>query len=152
MNKQLQRAMLYFAVAAFCIPLSAFAELGGNPNSISNDRAKLKGSLQVVHAAAYDVHQMQLPSGIGVKEYVSPDGKVFAVSWQGQAIPNLKQLLGSYFEQYSRAASGSRRGHGPLLVQLPGLVVQSAGHARAFVGRAYVPQMIPQGVQLEAIR
>jgi Protein of unknown function (DUF2844) len=32
------------------------------------------------------------------------------------------------------------------------MVVQISGHMRAFLGRAYVPQMLPAGVRAEDIR
>ncbi len=38
------------------------------------------------------------------------------------------------------------------MVELPGLVVQSGGHMRSFAGRAYIPEALPQGVSVEAIR
>ena len=71
---------------------------------------------------------------------------MFAITWQGPRIPDLRQLLGSYFDEYARAVQ-SRRGHGPLLIEVPGLVVQSAGHQRSFAGRAYLPQEVPSGVR-----
>jgi len=37
-------------------------------------------------------------------------------------------------------------------IQEPGLVVQVAGHMRAFFGKAYVPQMLPAGIRAEDIR
>jgi len=112
----------------------------------------MKGALRISHAQAYDLHEIQAPFGTVVREYVSPASKkVFAVTWQGPRIPNLRQLLGAYFDQFARAAQ-ARRGHGPLNVQLPGLVVQSAGHQRAFAGRAYLPQELPQGVRAEELR
>jgi hypothetical protein len=31
-------------------------------------------------------------------------------------------------------------------------VLQSGGHMRAYVGKAYVPEMLPEGVQPDAIQ
>ena len=98
------------------------------------------------------MHRLQLPSGISVKEYVSPAGMVFAVSWQGPDIPDLQQILGRYFETYVNALNSRDGVSGPGTVALPGLVVQSAGHMRAFSGRAYVPLMLPQGVAEKEIQ
>jgi hypothetical protein len=92
---------------------------------------------------------------VTVREFVSSAGKVFAVAWQGPIHPDLQQLLGTYYEQYTQAVQAqraTRKGRGPLLIQEPGLVVQVSGHMRAFVGRAYVPQMMPAGVKVEDIR
>jgi Protein of unknown function (DUF2844) len=63
--------------------------------------------------------------------------------------------LGSYFEQYVQAAkaqSAARMGRRPLMIEQPGLVVQSGGHPRAFSGKAYVPDMLPTGVRAEDIQ
>jgi hypothetical protein len=43
-------------------------------------------------------------------------------------------------------------GRKPLMIELPGLVVEQSGHARAFAGRAYVPDMLPTGVRTEEIQ
>jgi len=67
----------------------------------------------------------------------------------------MRQLLSSYFAQYEQALQASSpgpAGRRPLLIEQPGLVVQSGGHSRSFSGRAYIPQMMPQGVRAEDIR
>jgi hypothetical protein len=87
-----------------------------------------------------------------VREYASPNGIVFGVTWNGPWMPDLRQLLGPYFNQYMVAAQGKKAARGPVSIQLPGLVVERGGHARSFFGRAYVPQMIPQGVTADAIQ
>jgi hypothetical protein len=142
------------AVLAFTLtlPAPASAALGGDTGSIQADQVHMKGGLRVTRAQAFSVHAIQVPSGTVVREFVSPAGKVFAVAWQGPSLPDLRQLLGSYFEQFQQAAQTNRRGHGPLIIEQPGLVVQSGGHMRSFVGRAYIPDMVPEGVRLEEIR
>ena len=57
---------------------------------------------------------------------------VFAVSWQGPDLPDLQQILGRYFDTYVNALNSRDGVSGPGTVALPGLVVQSAGHMRAF--------------------
>jgi hypothetical protein len=128
-----------------------FGALGGDASSIANDQVHMKGSLRVVQAAAYTMHEIQAPTGTAVRQYVSPAGKVFGVAWQGPFKPDLQQVLGNYYQQYV-AAARERRGRGPVTIQVPGLVVQSGGHQRSFVGRAYVPEMLPDGVRLEEIK
>jgi hypothetical protein len=105
------------------------------------------------------MHEIQGASGTVVREYVSAAGasagKVFAVAWQGPWRPDMRQILGNYFEQFAQAAksqSKSRMGRKPLMIELPGLVVEQSGHARAFAGRAYVPDMLPTGVRTEEIQ
>lgn len=129
----------------------ASATLGEAAQSIQNDQVRMRATVRVSQKQAYSVHEIQAPYGTVVREYVSPSSaKVFAITWQGPRIPDLQQLLGAYYEQYARAVQ-SRRGHGPLIIQLPGLVVQSAGHQRSFVGRAYLPQEVPSGVRAHTL-
>ncbi|MGC2638032.1 MAG: DUF2844 domain-containing protein [Acidobacteriaceae bacterium] len=140
-------------VAGFCLP--ALAELGGTVNSVEADRVHMNASVRVTSANAYDVHEIAAPSGTVVDEYVSPAGKVFAVTWHGQFMPDLQQILGpAYFQQYASALAAREKhfGHRPLNIQQPGLVVQTGGHMRDYFGRAYVPSMLPEGVKADDIR
>jgi len=132
----------------------ALAALGGDVTSVEADRAHLKAaSLAVRPAGAYEVHAIQAPGGTIISEYVSPAGRVFAVAWHGPFIPEMQQILGGYFQQYS-AALGAKRPYGrrPLNIQQPGLVVETGGHMRAYVGRAYLPEMLPPGLKADEIK
>jgi hypothetical protein len=144
-------AMLTIFVTAF----PAWASLGGDTASIDADQLHMQGTGRIIAAESYSVHEIQGASGAVVREYVSREGKVFGLAWHGPWPPNMRQLLGSYFEQYIQAAkaqSGSRMGRRPLMIEQPGLVVQLGGHARAFAGLAYVPEMLPTGVRAEEIQ
>jgi Protein of unknown function (DUF2844) len=132
----------------------ALAALGGDLTSVDTDRAHLKASsLEVRPAEAYEVHPIQAPGGTIISEYVSSTGRVFAVSWHGPFIPEMQQILGSYFQQYS-AALGAKRPYGrrPLNIQEPGLVVQTGGHMGAYFGRAYLPEMLPPSLKADEIK
>ena len=133
----------------------ALAELGGDMTTVAADQQQMQGTKRSVHRAeSYAAHEYEAQSGTVVREYVSPGGKVFGVAWQGPRIPDLRQLLGAYYDQYESAASAARnvRHRGPLLIQEPGLVVQSGGHMRAYSGWAYAPDLLPAGVRAEEIR
>jgi len=136
--------------AAVCCGVS-WGSLGSSVASISTDQARMKGSIRISQAAGYSVHEIQSPMGTSVREYVSPDGKVFGVAWNGPAHPDLQQLLGPYFDTYVQAAK-KRTAHGARRIQVPGLVVELSGHQRAFLGRAYVPEMVPTNVRTETIK
>jgi hypothetical protein len=131
----------------------ARASLGGNVNSVESDRAQMHASVQVTQHNAYEVHEMQVPGGTVVDEYVSPEGTVFAIAWHGEFPPPMQQILGSYFQQYSAALQARPRmyGHHPLNIQQQGLVVQTGGHMRAHFGRAYLPDLLPQGITVSEI-
>jgi hypothetical protein len=142
-----------FVMLAF--PFTISASLGGDVTSVQADQAKMQGSLRTTSANSYNLHEIQASTGVTVREYVSSSGKVFAVTWKGPFHPDLRQVLGAYFDQYTQAAQAqraTRRGRGPLLIEQPGLVVQISGHMKAFVGKAYVPGMMPAGVHVEDIQ
>lgn len=94
--------------------------------------------------AAYTRVQRQLPSGTQVSEYIDAGGTVFAVSWDGHFLPDLRELLGRHFAVLSQHESGQGRATA-LSVQRPDLVVLSAGRMGSFQGRAWLPPQLPAG-------
>ena len=105
-------------------------------------------SLRIIRTNAYTVHELQSPTGMTIREYYAPGGMVFGVAWEGPWPPDMRQLLGSYFEQFRRAneaARSTRKTRGVLVVNDGGLVVRITGHARAFSGFAYAPGLLPTG-------
>ena len=148
-------AMMMIIMMIMVTAPPAFAGLGQDVSSVPADQVQMKGTLRSTQNQAYAVHEIRAATGTVVREFVSPSGKVFGVAWQGPWPPNMRQILASYFEQYQRAAQvrmNSRPGRRPLMLEQPGLVVQSSGHMRSFAGRAYVPDMLPPEVSAEAIR
>lgn len=98
--------------------------------------------------------QRTLDTGTQVQEFVNTQGIVFAVAWQGPVLPDLNTLLGSYFARYARAgqtARDSRRFGGSIQINESGLVMQSTGRMRNFAGYAYVPALVPPGVDIDAL-
>ena len=141
------------AAAAFTILFSAssFAALGGDVNSVLSDQAQMKAQRRVTQMTAYSIHEMQSESGQTIREFVSPQGIVFGVAWQGQSLPNFQQVLGTYYDEFIKNAP-RRHIHGPLTISTPTLVLQSGGNMRAKIGRAYVPDMVPSGVKVDEIK
>jgi Protein of unknown function (DUF2844) len=146
----------WFIVGIGWLALScpARAALGGDVSSVEADQAHMKASVDLRQAGGYEVRALRAPGGTVVSEYVSPAGRVFAVAWHGPFFPEMQQILGSYFQQYSAALQARNKvyGHHPLNLQQPGLVVQSGGRMRAYVGRAYIPEMLPAGLKAEEIK
>lgn len=101
-------------------------------------------------AALFSVRESS-PNGVLVKEYISNDGVVFAVSWRGVAEPNLADLLGDYFPEYDQAAEHQlpvqRRGR-TAQITASQIVVNKFGHMRDIRGLAYVPSLVPEGVNV----
>lgn len=128
------------------VPAAASAALGDDAAATEAASRQLGAALRVTAGPAFTVHELQLPSGTLVKEYLTPAGRVFAVSWSGPALPDLRQLLGSAFESYRAAPRTPESGRSHATVNSPALVVHSAGHPRSFAGLAYLPQWLPPGV------
>ena len=107
------------ALAVVCISAPTFAALGGDASSVEADRASMKGALRVTPTVDYSLHEIQTSAGVVIHEYVSADGKVFAVSWRGPAIPDLP-LARTPRQKFPRAVPAGRR-------EIPcSLIVQSA--------------------------
>jgi len=146
------RSLICSLLVSACSCAPALAALGGDATSVEADRVSLKGAL---HTAAehtdYSVSEIRTSAGILVREYVSADGQVFAVSWRGPGIPDLGQLLGRYGAELAQAAPRPHFNHHHLSVETADVVFQSSGHTRAFFGRAWVPALLPQNFSLNDI-
>jgi hypothetical protein len=123
------------------------AALGGSMSSVEQDRAHFSAQMLSVTHATHAVHSMTLANGDTVREFMNPDGAVFAIAWRGPARPDLRQLLGARFDtlQSDNAAAKVKGLRRPLTVERSDFVVQSGGHPGAFWGLAYLPQAIPAG-------
>ena len=134
--------------------LPATAALGDTAASIQADQVSLKGELRVRSEAGYSVQEITAANGVVVREYVSPANVVFAVSWNGRAMPNLRQTLGTYFAQFQAAVNSQRAdhahriGHDHLELRTPDLVVRAGGHMRQYFGIAYVPSLLPPNLSI----
>lgn len=132
----------------------AHAALGGGADTITADRK----ALQAVHRATtphngYTVVEV-VSDATTVREYVSTSGVVFGIAWNGYVHPDLKQLLGSYWGEYSAARQKSAHFFGRKRQQLTteNIVVERWGHMRNLQGRAYVPGLVPVGVSVHEIK
>ena len=138
-------------------PAIGHATLGGDVSTVDTDRVRAQAALLAIRGQnAYTVHELQAPSGTVVREYVSPAGRVYGVAWQGPWMPDLRQLLGPYFDQYqaavAKAQASPQRRRGSIDIEGPDFVVHSGGHPRAFVGSAYVPALMPLNAGPETVR
>ncbi len=151
-------ARILLSALLLALPLPARAALGDNAASVLTDQARMKGTLRSVDAHTFVMHEITAPTGAVVREYVSPAGAVFGVAWEGQFPPDLQSLLGPYYQQAQQAqkaassAQQPRVRRAPVVIETPGLVLYQTGHMRSFHGQAYVPQLVPQGVQASDIR
>lgn len=148
------RFLLFFLLVLLVGSPSARASLGATEDSLEKDRVSIKAAaVKSTKAEAYTTHEF-LSGGLQVREYASPDGTVFAVTWHGAGNPDLSTLLGSYFGDYEvakrkLAPSKKRRTFGRVsysTVTGEKVVVKTFGHMRSARGLAYAPKLVPQRV------
>ena len=130
------------------------AALGSDAASVLTDGAELQGAVNSVPGQQYDIEEINAASGVRVREFLNRNGIVFAVTWSGPVVPDLRMLLGASFDSYTKAVAalkqpGLRRS---LRIATPELVVESGGHMRAYSGRAYLPLLIPAGASTADLR
>jgi hypothetical protein len=145
---------LVVVFAPSTLPL-AWATLGQSATSVEVDRAKLNGKHQHRGELGYSVNTIKV-AGMEIMEYVSSDDVVFAVVWKGTGVPDLKLLLGEYYEEYRQEVDAARnrspRVREPFKMKSNRLVVERAGHSRSLWGRAYLPSHLPAGIKPEDIQ
>jgi len=142
-------------IAAFLAftPLS-HATLGESADTVTRDAESLAAAkgMVTIHGG-YRIQTMATDT-TAVREYISGDGKVFAIAWNGLVPPDLTTLLGSYAMDYSVARQQQQlraRGQKSQRLQSDRVVVETWGHMRNLQGRAYVPAMVPAGVDVNEI-
>jgi len=130
-----------------------WAALGKPGSSVAEDQKRLGGEVRTLSTTSgFAVHEISAADGTVVREYVSPAGEVFAVSWRGATRPNLVDLLGDHYPAFRDAPRPAGHRHGRLVLRTDHLVVEMGGHMRDFHGRAYLPDRLPASVSAEAVR
>jgi len=141
--------MLAVVLVAILGPCTAFATLGEPELTVQNDATQLRAAVKSSqNRISYRVHEIQLPSGTVLREFVGANGNVFAVTWQGPSKPDLRQALGRYFDVYVAAPRSKIVDRKHMHIQQGDLVVEGSGHMRALSGRAFLASAIPSGVNV----
>jgi hypothetical protein len=148
----MQRTLFLAAFYLIANASSVWAALGQSADSILADQTSMSATLTTRNENGYLVYDLRAPSGMTVREFISPSGRVFAIAWEGPFFPDLSRLLGNYREHYREMQEKRPAGSINAPTEDATLVVQSSGHLRAFAGRAYLPADVPTGMTLEAIK
>jgi len=141
---------IFFCAVAILISTQVRANLGSTEDSVDSDRKAIAGSeLETVHQGKFKVRTIQNHS-LKIREYINPQGRVFGLAWDGARHPNLETFLGhEYHSDFSQAIQNQKYGPGRRafdLVRGQHVIVERSGHMRGMRGKAYVPEMFPQGV------
>ena len=135
------------------VPPAAHAGLGEPVESVQRDHAALRGkALAVTPAATFDRHEITTAEGTLVSEYASHAGTVFAVTWSGRSLPDLKVVLGQHYGAYAAATTGRRGNHHVFTIETADLVLHIRKLPRGFTGSAHVPALLPPGTAAADIR
>lgn len=127
-----------------CTP--GHASLGAAPSDFGVTHGATRARI-LAPATSYSVNETTLPSGTVIREYVARGGNVFAVSWNGPLMPDLRTLLGRHFDTLSsETAKSPKAGHNRVNIVRPEVVIVSGGHMRAYAGRAWIAGDFPSGI------
>jgi len=140
-----RRAALALVLGGLSLP--AAATLGEGYASIDTDArgAQIVWRSQQTRGEV-TVHLLALASGTQVRELVDNHGRVFAVAWQGTAVPDLRQLLGVAFRTVVAAAQTPHGGHHQLVFTRDDLVYRAQGTQRFLRGSAWLISRLPAGL------
>jgi hypothetical protein len=133
------------ALACLVETAPASATLGEDVSSVALNRANLGGVLHVTPLGQGERHELTLPSGVVVRQYVV-SGTVYAIAWSGPRPPNLRELLGTYFAKLDGASGSSS--HHRMSLKGADFRVETMAHRGSFSGRAWVPSLVPAGVDV----
>ncbi len=145
------KRILAVLILLLTMSLPAWSALGDDVSSVDSDLRVLGGKRQITSHAGYSLHQITTSDGSIVKEFASPGGKVFGISWEGKSMPQLQQLLGSYMTEVQTAERKQTVRRRSVLIQTDDLVFYSSGHLRSFRGHAYVRSLLPGNVTPEVV-
>lgn len=112
----------------------------------------LQKNARDVSAASIAGHALKVRVRGTLKEFADANGKVFAASWRGTAVPNYIELLGAHYPVYQaavRARRPSDRNHFVVRTRELSLEVFSIG--RMIIGKVILLQNLPHGVNADAL-
>jgi len=136
------------------VSVPAWAGLGQPEASVTSDQLHMKSEHRVQDFQAYKVHELANTEGAVVREYVSPEGTVFGITWHGRSTPDMNQLLGNYVNNFETATRDQthilpRRG---ITIKTNDFVYTNFCRMGVCTGSAYAPKLVPNNVTVEVMR
>jgi uncharacterized protein DUF2844 len=151
---QYAKTILSALLVLVLVSVPAWAGLGQPEASVTSDQLHMKSEHRVQQFQAYKVHGLANTEGAVVREYVSPEGTVFGITWHGRSTPDMNQLLGSYvnnFETATRDQTQIRQRRG-ITIKTNDFVYTNFCRMGVCSGSAYAPKLVPSNVSVEVIR
>ena len=137
------------------LSLPALAALGGDVSSVQEDQAQMKGTLKTTEADAYTVHEITAPGNTVVRNTFPRRAKSLPSLGTDSLSPTCSSFWGRTSismhrppkskERATRAATRSTSNS-------PAWLSRTAGICARIMGRAYVPDMVPHGVNVDALQ
>lgn len=151
------------AIAVAGLTPAAHAALG---DTVNMDAIRAEAALVNVKRAANDAPGLRKVtpksgfdqilsvdgSGAQVREAVAPSGKVFATTWEGEMLPDLKSLLGDHYDDYMRAAELLPPNARVLSTTINGVQMTFIKTLRYSRGSAVLVNELPAGVAADALK
>ena len=147
--------MKAFFLLLILAPLSAFSALGDKVSTPSAVQAKSTTNSTFTVAPVYTVQETKYDGG-SYREYIY-NGQVFAVAWRGTVHADPAKILGHYHSNFKIAQknyqhSPTRAFKKPTHMQEQDFVYETYGHMGDVRGRAYIPSLLPDSVQLRDLQ
>lgn len=151
--KMLLRGAFFLVAVAILSHDYAQASLGKEEASVEADSRSFHGVRKMSSKEGYRVHEITTNSQ-SIREYVTTDGVVFCVAWNGMTQPDLTQLFGSFYQEYRDAEAKTPRpaGRRPLTIKSDNVVVSRGGHMRDVRGKACIPNLTPSNIDQKDIQ
>lgn len=148
----LMRAAPFISILLLAYAGASHAVLGGLPQQFDTQATTVASSVTSA-GTSYVTRDTTLASGTRVREYVAAGGLVFALTWDGPTLPDLKALLGKYFDTMAaESARMPKAGRSSMAINRPEVVINSGGRMRAFEGSAWIPAEFPAGFTAADLR
>jgi hypothetical protein len=141
---------MHFFIYIFLLSFSqAEAKLGDHHSQL-----QLRKMNQTQSSSLYTTSTSQLEDAI-ITEYLNSSRQVFAVTWVGTFHPDESKIFGaSYLDNYNQneKLAHIRGQRNSLQIKNSNLVVKKSGHMGDLRGKAYDPNLVPNGLDINEIK
>src|SRR6185437_13980684 len=108
----------------------------------------------ILHQSHYDRYEIKMHR-LRLHEFLAPNGNVFALAWNGTTHPDLRKILGPYFQDVVQAFAEARKEHrhaGSVVADFGNVHVEIGGRMRSAYGMVWLKDQLPSGMDPNEIR